>query len=231
MIAVVGAWVVLVVGGGWRWRPSPRRLATARVTRQRPRTRLVPLAVGTVGLALAVVWPPLAVAAVVGAVLGPRWVRRRTDRLRRLAVQRQLPDVVDLLVVAIAAGLTPALAVDQLATLAPKPFGGAFTEIGRRMRRGQRLADALEVLPEHLGEPARPLAHTLASTERYGTPVGPALELLAHDARRDRRRLAEEAARTVPVKLCFPLVCCTLPAFVLLTIAPLVAGALHSLRL
>jgi tight adherence protein C len=189
------------------------------------------LAVGAAGLLLAVAWPPLVVVAVVAAVIGPRWLRRRAERRRRVAIQRQLPDVVDLLVIAIAAGLTPALAVDQLATLAPQPFDGAFTEIGERMRRGQRLADALEVLPEQLGEPARPVAHTLASTERYGTPVGPALELLAHDARRDRRRLAEEAARTMPVKLCFPLVCCTLPAFVLLTIAPLVAGALRSLQL
>ena len=47
---------------------------------------------------------------------------------------------------------------------------------------------------------------------------------------RDRRR-AEEAARRVPGKLLFPLVFCTLPAFALLTVAPLVASALESLRL
>jgi tight adherence protein C len=183
------------------------------------------------GFVVALVWLPLALVAAGGAMIGPRLARRRAERRHRLAVQRQLPDVVDLLVVAIAAGLTPALAIEHLALLAPEPFSTAFAEIERRMRRGQRLADALDALPEQLGEPLRPLAHTLASTERYGTPVGPALELLAHDARRDRRRLAEEAARTVPVKLCFPLVGCTLPAFVLLTIAPLVAGALRSLRL
>ena len=42
---------------------------------------------------------------------------------------------------------------------------------------------------------------------------------------------AEEAVRKVPVKLLFPLVTCTLPAFALLTVAPLVAGALRQLRL
>jgi tight adherence protein C len=183
------------------------------------------------GFVFALVWPPLALVAVGAAVAGPRVARRSVERRRRLAVQRQLPDVVDLLVVAIAAGLTPALAFEHLAVLAPEPFSAAFAEIVRRVRRGQRFADALDALPEQLGEPVRPLAQMLASTERHGTPVGPALELLAHDARRDRRRLAEEAARTVPVKLCFPLVGCTLPAFVLLTIAPLVAGALRSLRL
>jgi tight adherence protein C len=92
------------------------------------------------------------------------------------------------------------------------------------------LADALDALPQRLGETARPLAATIGNAERYGTPLGPALESLAHEARRERRRAADEAARTLPVKLCFPLVCCTLPAFVLLTIAPLVAGAIRTLR-
>jgi tight adherence protein C len=54
---------------------------------------------------------------------------------------------------------------------------------------------------------------------------------LATDVRADRRRRAEEAARRVPVKLLFPLVLCVLPAFALLTVAPLLAGALGSLRL
>jgi len=48
--------------------------------------------------------------------------------------------------------------------------------------------------------------------------------------RRDRRRKAEEAARRIPVKLLFPLVGCTLPAFALLTVAPLIAGAVRSLH-
>jgi tight adherence protein C len=232
MTALAAAWVALIVTGAWRWRPPPTRaVVPAAAARSRTRRYTLPAVLVVSGFVLAVVWPPLALVAAGAAVAGPRVARRRAERRRRLAIQRQLPDVVDLFVVAISAGLTPALAVEHLAFLAPEPFSAAFAEIERRRRRGQRLADALEALPEHLGEPVRPLAHTLASTERYGTPVGPALELLAHDARRDRRRLAEEAARTVPVKLCFPLVGCTLPAFVLLTIAPLVAGALRSLRL
>ena len=69
------------------------------------------------------------------------------------------------------------------------------------------------------------------ASERYGAPLGAGLERLADEVRRDRRRRAEEAARRIPVKLLFPLVGCVLPAFALLTVAPLVAGALGSLRL
>ena len=232
MTALATAWVGLVVTGAWRWRPPPTRaVVSSAVSRARTRRHLVPAVLLGTGVVLVLEWPPLALVAVGAAIAAPRMARRRAERRRRSAIQRQLPDVIDLLVVAIAAGLTPALALERLAFLTPEPFSAAFAEIERRTQRGQRLADALEALPEQLGEPVRPFAHTLASTERYGTPVGPALELLAHEARRDRRRLTEEAARTVPVKLCFPLVGCTLPAFVLLTIAPLVAGAIRTLRL
>jgi tight adherence protein C len=246
--AIAAVWVALVAGGAWRWRPPPRRAATAGALADRTalladtattvtagrrprRSRFAAVGIVGAGVVLTLLWPPLGLLAVGTAVAVPRLLRRRNQQRRRRAIQRLLPDVVDLLIVAISAGLTPALAVDRLAALAPEPFGAAFAETGRRVSRGQRLADALDALSALLGDAARPLAHTLASAERYGSPVGPALELLAHDARRDRRRLAEEAARTVPVKLCFPLVCCTLPAFVLLTIAPLVAGAVRSLRL
>jgi tight adherence protein C len=75
------------------------------------------------------------------------------------------------------------------------------------------------------------LTAALQGAERYGAPLGDALERIAADVRRQRRQRAEEAARTLPVRLIFPLVLCTLPALVLLTIAPVVAGAVRSLRL
>jgi hypothetical protein len=46
--------------------------------------------------------------------------------------------------------------------------------------------------------------------------------------RADVRRRAEARARTVPVRLCFPLVACILPAFALLTVAPAVLAGLST---
>jgi tight adherence protein C len=93
------------------------------------------------------------------------------------------------------------------------------------------LADALEDAVTEVGETLRPLVVALTSSLRYGTPLVPALERVALEARADRRRRAEEAARRVPVKLLFPLVACILPAFAALTVLPLLAGTLESLRL
>jgi len=123
------------------------------------------------------------------------------------------------------------LALRAVVPLAPAPFAAALAEVVTRAERGVRLADALDRLPADLGEPVRPLAAALAGSERYGTPLGPTLDRLADEVRRDRRRRAEETARTLPVRLLFPLVLGTLPALVLLTIAPVVAGALRSLHL
>jgi tight adherence protein C len=159
------------------------------------------------------------------------WQRRRARRRRAAALAAEVPDLVDLLVLAVGAGLTVSLAVAAVARRAP---GGLAGELGRAAEEaalGRRLADALDDIPARAGEAVRPVVAALVASERYGAPVLSGLERLAGEVRRDRRRRAEEAARRVPVKLLFPLVGCTLPAFGLLTVAPLIAGALRALRL
>ncbi|MBW3615151.1 MAG: type II secretion system F family protein [Actinobacteria bacterium] len=143
-----------------------------------------------------------------------------------------MPDVVDLLSVAVAAGLNVRLAVSAVVEAAPPgPLVDALGHVLKEVDAGSRLADALARIPDHLGEPTRPVVAALVDGERYGTPVAGALAQVAAEARRWRQRQAEEAARRVPVKLLFPLVTCILPAFGLLAVAPLIAGGLRALRL
>lgn len=157
--------------------------------------------------------------------------RRRAARHEHGALVEALPELVDLVRVAVDAGCTVPVALRAVAPLAPPPFDDALASVLRRAEGGVALADALDGLPAALGEPVRPLTAALQGAERYGAPLGDALERIAADVRRQRRQRAEEAARTLPVRLIFPLVLCTLPALVLLTIAPVVAGAVRSLRL
>ncbi|MBK9180243.1 MAG: type II secretion system F family protein [Acidimicrobiales bacterium] len=167
-----------------------------------------------------------------GAVLvWPILASRRAARRRRAALVEVLPDTVDLLVLAVGAGLTVSLAVRAVAIRAPGGLGVELRRVAHEVDLGRRLADALDELPARLGEEVRPLTAALVASERYGVPLAAGLERLAGEVRRDRRRRAEESIRKVPVKLLFPLVCCTLPAFALLTVAPLLAGSLRSLRL
>jgi tight adherence protein C len=159
---------------------------------------------------------------------------RRAERRQRVQIADALPDVIDLFAVAVAAGLNTRLAVRAVAERAPTgPLSRALADVETQVdTTGCRLADALERLPERLGvEAARPLITALTDADRYGAALGPTLDRLADDARRSRQRRAEEAARRVPVKLLFPLVTCILPAFGLLTVAPLIAGGLRALGL
>ena len=202
-------WVALVIATAWRHRPPPRssRIRRLAATRIRARSK----------------WPRPAMV--------ERWSRRRDEHRRLAALAADFPDVVDLLVLAVGAGLTVPLAVAAVARRAPGGFGRELARASEEASLGRRLADALDDIPERAGEATRPVVAALVASERYGAPVGAGLERLAGEVRRDRRRRAEEAARRVPVKLLFPLVGCTLPAFGLLTVAPLIAGALRALRL
>ena len=141
-----------------------------------------------------------------------------------------LPDVVELVVIAVRAGATPAAALTDALPLTPASLRGAIGEVVHRLGRGQRLADALGALVEQLGPDAAGFVDALATADRYGLPLGPVLDRLADDIRAERRRAGERHARTLPVKLAFPLVTCTLPSFVLVAIVPALLGAVSTLR-
>ncbi|HEX2048048.1 MAG TPA: type II secretion system F family protein [Acidimicrobiales bacterium] len=257
---VLLGWFALALGMGWRHRPSPPRLRALAPAPPAARSALGPqlaaaltrlgcaslrrlgrpggpeagrrlgtaLAVGAVAVALL---PVAAVPAALVAWALPAVGARRRHRRRLAAIVADLPDVVDLLVLAVGAGLTVRLAVAAVARRSPGPLGAELARAGQEADLGRRLADALDDVPIRAGEAARPLVAALIASERYGAPLAASLERLASEVRADRRRRAEEAARKVPVKLLFPLVSCTLPAFGLLTVAPLIASAVRSLRL
>ena len=227
---VATAVALVVVGVAWRWRPPPARLA-AMVS---PRRAVVPAGVliGVVGVVgVAALGPALGVAATMAMVGFRRWRKRRAARRYDAVVRRHLPDVVELLAAAVDAGCTLTVAIPLLAPLSPEPFGAALEVVARRQRHGERLADALGALADRLGEPVEPVVAALAGCERNGLPLAPTLARLAADARHDRRRRAEAAARALPVRLSFPLVLCLLPAFVLLGIVPAMVPALEGLHL
>lgn len=258
-VAVVGAWrwrpapararalvgVALsgsVVGSAearrppWGLRRSPVR-SVGLVARRLLGRPADPVADRRLGWALASAVPVALAAPVLLPLVGVVWWvapvvgRRREERRRDAALLAELPEVVDLFVLAIGAGLTVPLAVGAVARHQRGVIGTALAGATRRVGLGARLADALSVLPDELGERVRRLSSVLVASERYGVALLPALERLAVETRLERRRQAEATARRVPVKLLFPLVLCTLPAFALLTVVPLLAGSLRSLRL
>lgn len=155
---------------------------------------------------------------------------RTSRRRRRIAIADSVADVADLLRLSVSAGLTVHLAVDVVGRTAQGPIPEAFAGVSARVALGARLADELERL-RNLGVAVGPLLDALLAAERYGAPLVPALERVAEAASAQRRRRLEEQARTVPVRMLFPLVACMLPSVGLLTVAPVTATALDGLAL
>lgn len=215
--------------------PPPRRVDELRQGRRRPSRPSSPRAMAVGGVAVvvaaALVSPVVGVALAVAAVAVPRVRARRARAATSSRVAADLPEVVDLLAVAVSAGLTVHLAVRAVAGRVDGPLGAGLNYAIAATDVGARLADALDELPARAGDCVRPLVAALTSCERYGAPALSSLERVADEVRRDRQRRVEAAARRLPVQLLFPLVLCILPAFALLTVAPLLAGALGSLRL
>jgi Flp pilus assembly protein TadB len=165
--------------------------------------------------------PLASVVRVAAAIARVRRARGRDDD-----IARELAAVVDLVGVGVAAGCTPYLAVEIGARWAPPLLRRGLDDVVRACALGQSFDDALRELGVRM-PPARALTDTLRTSARLGAPVAPALGRLAADVRADLRRRAEARARTVPVRLCFPLVGCILPAFALLTVVPVVLDGLH----
>jgi len=169
--------------------------------------------------------PVPAVFASVGRVAGAPRARRRRRR-RDAVIRRELPVVVDLIGVAVAAGCTPYIAIEHAARFGPQRTAQSLRAVVQACALGQALDGALRDLGSSVAT-LRPLAEALRTTARLGSPAAPALARLAAEVRADVRRRAEARARTVPVRLCFPLVACILPAFALLTVAPAVFGGMR----
>jgi len=170
---------------------------------------------------------------VVAAVpMARRFRRSRADRAAAdRAVLRALPEVVDLIVLGVGAGLTPRDALARCEAWLPSPFGPAFHEARRRAAAGESFAGAIESAAATLGDPARSLITVLVGAEHTAGSLVPTLLRVGDEARRRRRVDAQERARRLPVTMLLPLVTCVLPAFGLLAVAPLLISSLSGLGL
>jgi Flp pilus assembly protein TadB len=219
--ALAVAWVAIA---GVPFVVFARRAATAdrvRTLDSRPQVATRPTAFCKALAAQVVTFPPVrTVVRVLRAPLGVRRTRRLDDE-----IARQVAVAVDLVAVGVGAGHTPYLAVELGARWAPSLVGRELDAAIQDCARGRSFDDALRDLGRRTPG-VRALAETLRTSARLGSPAAPALARLASELRADLRRRAEARARTVPVRLCFPLVGCVLPAFALLTVVPAVVAGI-----
>jgi tight adherence protein C len=157
-------------------------------------------------------------------------VARRAKRARG-QMGAHVPDLVEVLLATTEAGLSPLMAFQRAAEVTAGPLGRELRLAAREIDLGASWRVSLDALVERTDVPSlRRLALALSRSSRLGTSLSAALRSVATELRAERRLRAEEAARRAPVKMLFPLVFLVLPAFLLLTVGPVVLATIRSLQ-
>lgn len=179
--------------------------------------------------------PGAIVIAPVGVLTGyrlPLMILAGRGRRRRDEMAAALPDMVDLLAVCSHAGLNINLSLRRVAARAPGVLGREVKRAVDEIELGVPRSQALESLAERNRLPElEALVKVLLNSERFGTRISASLETFSAEVRSRRRRSAEEQARRAPIKILFPLAFLILPAFVLLTVVPLLVTAFQAMNL
>jgi tight adherence protein C len=173
----------------------------------------------------------LSVPIVLAATRAPEFVLARRARTRQRRIASQVPDLAELLVATTGAGLNPPLAFRRSAEVLEGPLGEELRVAVRGLDLGAEWRTVLDEVADRTGDPSlRRLVRAMGRSQRLGTPLASALHSLAEDLRNERQSRAEDAARRAPVKMLFPLVFLILPAFLLLTVGPVLLATIRSLR-
>jgi len=156
--------------------------------------------------------------------LVPDIVLTRLTKRRREKIRKSIPDVVDLLVICVDAGL----GIDQALMRVGQELGVShphiteeLLQINREQRAGKPRLQAWADLAKRSEVPdIDAFSNMLVQTERFGTPIARALSAFADAIRLKRRQVAEEMAAKTTVKIIFPLVLFIFPSLFIVLLGP-----------
>jgi len=145
---------------------------------------------------------------------------------RQQAISRAFPDALDLLLICVEAGMTIEVAFGRVA----KEIGGQSVELAEEL--GLTTAElaylsdrriALENLAQRTGlDGVKSVVTSLIQSERYGTPLGQSLRVMAQENRDLRMAAAEKKAGALPAQLTVPMIGCFLPVLFLVILGPVI---------
>jgi len=166
-------------------------------------------------------------AAALGWIL-PGYLMKKRGRSRIERVDREVPELVDLLVTTVEAGVAFAGGIQLAARSTRGPLGDELRLVLQEQSLGLTPVEALRNLSSRVDSPAlRAFTQALIQGEALGVSIGKVLRDLAIDMRKRRRQAAEERAQKTPTKILFPLVALILPATFILTLGPVFARAIE----
>ena len=180
-------------------------------------------------------WSPFVVAICGGYGFAVGWIaplfllrargRRRTER-----IELELPELIDLLVVTLEAGVGFNAALQRSAERLTGPLGDEIRLTLREHHLGLAMDGALANLLHRCEVPSiRAFVRSVTQSERLGISIGQVMRELASDIRKRRRQIIEEKAQKAPIKILFPLAFLILPALLLVILYPGLYSILQTL--
>ena len=140
---------------------------------------------------------------------------------RRKAMERQLPDVIDLLVISVEAGLGFDAALGRVIQNVPGELAREFQRTLQETRVGVSRTDALRNLTARTDvDDLNTFVLALIQADQFGVSIARVLRVQAEEMRIRRRQRAQEKAFGAPVKLIFPLMFFIFPALFIVILGP-----------
>jgi tight adherence protein C len=220
-----------------------KQLAAAGMYQTSPREVIGYGAIGAFGAPALWIWlailihlkPTVVVfAAIVFALVGwfgPGFVIQRRAESRLYRIDRSMPELIDLLVVTVEAGLSLGAALQLAGDKMKGPLGDELRIVLQEQRMGLTPVQALENMVGRIPTPAvEAFTRAMMQGQALGVSVGQILRSLAVEMRKRRRADAEQQAQKAPIKLLFPLVLMIFPALFVVILGPALISLYHALN-
>lgn len=167
--------------------------------------------------------PSLLVIFSIGGLFLPKVWLSDLIKQRRKSIRRSLPYALDLLTLAVEAGLDFTTALSRIADrLGATPLATEFRVLLQEIQMGKVRSDALRGMAERVSVyELTSVVSALTQTDELGAPLGPVLRIQADYIRVRRAQEAEEMAMKAPVKLLLPLIFFIFPTAFIMIFGPL----------